>query len=80
MSNVLKRIEILEKEIGGTCPAPAGERLFVSYGDDNLERLTAEKLEKLRSEYGPSVMESDLILLRVIYDGGPSNVSKDGLL
>lgn len=69
MTNILKRLEVVEKEVGGKYVIPEKERLvIISYpdGDDQeFERLKAEKIEDLKKKYGPDVFEEDLLFIGV---------------
>ena len=69
MRNILKRIEIVERQVGGTCVIPEKERIVViSYPDgenQEFERLKEESIVKLKEKYGPNISEDDLLVVGI---------------
>lgn len=69
MTNILKRIEILEREIGGNCVVPEKERLIViPYPVDQknvFEKLIQENIENLKRKYGPNIDKNGLLIIGI---------------
>lgn len=69
MKNILRRIEIMERELGGTCVIPEKERIVViSYPDGDvqeLERLKEKSITRLKEKYGPNITEDDLLVIGI---------------
>jgi hypothetical protein len=68
MKSIIRRIEILEKEIGSSCPVPKEERFItIPYPDGEneiFERLKQEKIRELRARYG-DISEDDLFVIGI---------------
>jgi hypothetical protein len=84
MTNILRRIEILEKEIGGTCTVPEKERIIVvkfpNGDEEEFERLKDEGIAKLKAKYGPNISEDDLLIvgIRKFYRKQPAPYMQSG--
>ncbi|MHB9098542.1 MAG: hypothetical protein ACYC5X_12060 [Syntrophales bacterium] len=69
MKSILRRIEIVERAVGGSCAVPEKERIVVISCPDGeeaeFERLKAESIAKLQEKYGPSISEDDLLVIWV---------------
>ncbi len=67
MKSIIRRIENVEKEIGGTCVIPEKERIVViSYPDgehQEFERLKDERIAILKEKYGQNISENDLFVI-----------------
>jgi hypothetical protein len=67
--NVLKHIEVLEKEIGGICVIPEKERhIVIPYPADQeevFECLKQEAIKGLKEKYGPNINEDDLFIVGI---------------
>ena len=69
MTHILRRIQILEKKVGGTCMVPEKERIIVvSFPDgdeEEYDRLKDEGVLKLRAKYGQNISEDDLLIIGI---------------
>jgi len=69
MTNILRRLEIVEKEMESNCMIPEKERIIViSYPDGDhreRERLTKESIANLKAKYGTNVNEDDLLVIGI---------------
>ena len=69
MSNILKRLEIMERAVGSTCVVPEKERFIaIPFPDgqrQEFERLKKESIKKLKEKYGPNINEDDLFIIGI---------------
>lgn len=69
MKSIIRRLEIIEKELGGTCAVPGKERFIViPYPDGQneiFERQKQEKINKLKEKYGQNISGSGLVFIGV---------------
>lgn len=69
MKNILKRLGVIEKAVGGSCAIPERERVIaIEYPDgdeEEYERLKAERIGELKVKYGPRISEDDLRIVGV---------------
>jgi len=67
MRNLKNRLKNLEA-VTTKCPVPASERLVVVYEKDDQAAMVAAHVAKLRAQYGTKVSETDLFVIRVVYE------------
>jgi hypothetical protein len=69
MKSIIRRIDNVEKEIGGTCVVPEKERhIVIPYPadqEDVFEHLKQEKIKGLKEKYGPNINEADLFIVGI---------------
>lgn len=69
MKSILKRIELLEEEIGNNAIEEKDKIIVVVYpnGDEEaFERGLEKRMTELREKYGPNIKESDFLIIGLL--------------
>lgn len=69
MTNIIRRLEIVEKEVGGNSVVPENERIIVipyrADQEQEFDRLTRQAIDGLKLKYGSNVSEDDLLVIGI---------------
>lgn len=67
-SNIIRRLEIIEKQASHNRIANADRVIIISYPDDDeveRNRLERKRLVELRKKYGPNISEDDFLIVGI---------------